>query len=117
MITIVNDNKRIGLIWAAIAVFAGIAILFGVLPETHYPFWGCVGIFLAGSGVSAFIIDLIMHKPGFPWVSTMAIILGVILVLVNIICPNIGNLGIVLGAIALIIVGVVAGINIARRKN
>ena len=116
MITIVNDNKRIGIIWAAIAVFAGIAILLGVLPATQYPFWGCVGVFLAGFGVSALIIDQIMHKPGFPWVSIASIILGAILILVNIICPTIGNLGIVLGAVALIIIGIVAGINIARRK-
>ncbi|HJJ36167.1 MAG TPA: hypothetical protein O0X27_03195 [Methanocorpusculum sp.] len=117
MITIVNDNKRVGLIWAAIAVFAGIAILLGALPQTHYPFWGCVGVFLAGSGVSALIIDLVMQKPGFPWVSTISIIIGGILIIANIISPAIGSLGIVLGAVALIIVGIIAGITIARRKN
>ncbi len=117
MITTINNNKRVGLIWAAIAIFVGIAILLGVLYPTIFKFWGCVGVFLAGGGITSFIIDKVMKRPGLPWVSIIVTIIGAILIIVNVIFPTLGNIGIILGAVALIIVGILAGITIARRKN
>lgn len=115
--TIINDNKRIGLIWAAIAVFAGIAILVHLMWPDIFNFWGSVGLFLVGSGIASLIIDKVMEKPGFPVMPVVVIGIGAILVIINVVSKPSGSLAVMLGAIALIIIGIAAGISIIRRKN
>lgn len=116
-ISTVDDNKRVGLIWAAIAVFTGVAILLGIIFPDIFKFWGCVGVFLTCIGITSMIIDKIMGKIGFPWTSTISILIGLLLIIVNVVCRSIGNIGIIAGATGLIIVGIMAGVSIALRKR
>ena len=111
-----EDNKRIGLIWAAVAVMAGVAILLGVLKPEFFNFWACAGIFLCGIGLVSCIIDLVMKKTGFPWFPAIIFLIGALLLAGRFLAPSVGNVGGVLAAAALIIIGIAAGIAVLRRK-
>lgn len=111
-----HDNKRTALIWACVAVIAGIAILLGVLMPDIFNFWACAGVFLCGTGLVSFIIDMVMKKEGFPVFALILFIIGVLLLAGRFLAPGIGYIGGLLAAAALIIIGVAAGIAVIRRK-
>lgn len=111
-----HDNKRTALIWACVAVIAGIAILLGVLMPEFFNFWACAGVFLCGTGLVSFIIDIVMKKEGFPVFASILFIIGALLLAGRFLAPGIGNIGGLLAAVALIIVGIAAGIAVIRRK-
>lgn len=113
----VKDNKRTALFWAAVTIIAGIAILLGVLMPAVFTFWMCVGVFLVGVGFTAFIIDTVMKKPGYPVFPTILFIVGLLILAGNVLSKAVDfNVGGFLAAAALILIGIAAAVSVLRRK-
>lgn len=118
--TVSTDNKRTALFWAAVTIIAGISILLGVMMPGIFTFWTCFGVFLAGVGFTAFIIDTVMKKPGFPTFPTVLFVAGILILAGNLL-GSLGkavdfNIGGFLAAMALIIIGIAVAISVLRRK-
>lgn len=89
------------------------------MPEI-FNFWTCMGVFLSGVGFTAFLIDTVMRKPGFPVFPTILFVAGMLILAGNLIGSlgkTVGfNIGGFLAAMALIIIGIAVAISVLRRK-
>ncbi len=111
-----TEDKRMKLIWAAVVLMAGIAIL-ATLIIPAVGFWEGVGIFLCGIGIISACLLLFMGKRASPVFSLLVVLAGALLLargLLSGLIPGLSS-GVLLGA-ALVIIAVGAIIMIGMKK-